>query len=333
MGSLPSAIAYCFLVIEDLWLLFGLASIASLIVGIWVAREYGRQAVGVMGSCVLVALAMVWVNYEVFSFNTWAAGSGWRSLAVFAPSLILGLGVWLWFSRGERRLLAGVAWVMLLALGPGLITYVPRISVQSVPGLGNVDAVEFSTDPRFLQLLWWALASIALYVLIPVIYAKAFKQRIRSYGLSLSFVKTEIVMFLLVAPVIAVLVWLATADLRFQHMYPFYSMQPDDPNGVTKLLIFELAYGLSFVALEFFFRGFLVHAGNKVVGVHAVALMALSYCLIHLGKPLPECLSSLVGGLLLGYVSLKLKSIAVGVVAHLTMAWGTDAAVLWRSSG
>ncbi len=333
MGSLPLEIAYCFFVVEDLWLLFAIVVIACAVIGFWVAREFGRRAVAVMASCVLVALVMVWINYEVFSFNSWAAGSGWRSLIVFAPSLILGLGVWLWSGRSERHWGAGAWWVLLLVLGPGLITYVPRISVQSVPGLGSMDAVAHSTDPKFVQLLWWALASIALYVLIPVIYAKVFGQRIRGYGLSLSFVKTEVMMFLLVAPVIAVLVWLATADLRFQHMYPFYSMQPDDPNGVTKLLIFELVYGLSFVALEFFFRGFLVHAGNKVVGVHAVALMALSYCLIHLGKPLPECLSSLIGGLLLGYVSLKLKSIAVGVVAHLTMAWGTDAAVLWRSSG
>lgn len=318
--------------IQDPWLLFAIVLLACGVIGVWVAREYGRRATAVMAVCVVVALIMVWVNYEVFSFNGWAAGSGWRSLAVFVPSLVVGLGVWLWCGRGERHWLAGAVWVLALALGPGLITYLPRVSVQSIPGLGSLDAIAAAADPKFVQLMWWALASIALYVLIPVFYAVLFRQRIRDYGLSLSFVKTEIVLFLLVAPVIAVLVWLATADVRFQHMYPFYSMQPDDPNGVTKLLIFEAVYGLSFVALEFFFRGFLVHAGNKVVGAHAVALMALSYCLIHLGKPLPECLSSLVGGLLLGYVSLKLKSIAVGVVAHLTMAWGTDAAVLWRNS-
>ncbi len=324
--------------IEDPLVLFAIFAVVCGVIGVWVTREfspqYGASAVVVLGVCAVVALATVWVNYEVFSFNSWAAGSWWRSLIVFAPSLVVGLGVWWWHSRGRdsgSRTQAFV-WILALAIGPGLITYLPRVAVGDMPVINNLDAIALPADPKFVQVMWWGLASIALYVLIPVFYSVLFRQRIRDYGLSLKFVKTEVVLFLLVAPVIAVLVWLATADLRFQHMYPFYAMQSDDPNGVTKLLIFEAVYGLSFVALEFFFRGFLVHAGNRVVGVHAVALMALSYCLIHLGKPLPECLSSLVGGLLLGYVSLKLKSIAVGVVAHLTMAWGTDAAVLWRAN-
>jgi hypothetical protein len=61
--------------------------------------------------------------------------------------------------------------------------------------------------------------------------------------------------------------------------------------------------------------------------------MAFAYCLLHLGKPMPECAASLVGGLILGFVSLRLKSIAVGVVAHLTLAWGVDAAVTANRPG
>ncbi|MGB3676224.1 MAG: CPBP family glutamic-type intramembrane protease, partial [Candidatus Nanopelagicales bacterium] len=76
------------------------------------------------------------------------------------------------------------------------------------------------------------------------------------------------------------------------------------------------------------FRGFMVHAGFKAIGAHAVPLMSIFYCFIHIGKPLPEVVASLVGGLVLGYLSLRLQSIAVGVAFHLTMAWGVDAAVL-----
>ena len=318
--------------IENAVVLVAVVAAVCVLIALWVTKEYGRRAAFVLIGCCTVALSVVWINYEVFSFNTWAAGSWSRSIAVFAPSVLLATVVWLNVARSGGHRFSDLTWVAVLGLGPGLITFIPRVDVGSVPLLGNLLAGPIATDPHFTQLLWWALSSIALYILIPVVYAFAFRQQIRDYGLSLKFVKTEVLLFLLVAPVIAVLVWLATADLRFQYLYPFYAMQPDDPNGVIKLLIFEAVYGLSFVALEFFFRGFLVHAGNRAVGVHAVALMALSYCLIHLGKPLPECLSSLVGGLLLGFVSLRLKSIAVGVVAHLTMAWGTDAAVIWRSS-
>lgn len=314
-------------------MLLAVTAVACLLIATWVRFQYTWGAAIVVGVSSTVALSLVWVNYEVSSISWWANGSLWRSLVVFVPPLILGAAILARRARaGSSPWWRSGAWLLLLAAGPALITFVPRLDAVGIPVVGAIIESAWSNDPQFGQLMWWAISSIAIFVVIPVLYARVFRQRIRDYGLSLAFVKTEIMLFVLVAPVIAALVWLATADLRFRHLYPFYSMQPDDPHGVTKLLIFEAVYGLSFVALEFFFRGFLVHAGSRVVGVHAVALMALSYCLIHLGKPMPECLSSLVGGLLLGFVSLRLKSIAVGVVAHLTMAWGTDAAVLWRSS-
>ncbi|MGA1089863.1 MAG: CPBP family intramembrane glutamic endopeptidase, partial [Candidatus Nanopelagicales bacterium] len=117
----------------------------------------------------------------------------------------------------------------------------------------------------------------------------------------------------------------ASADQRFLDTYPFYK------GDGWSLVAFEVAYGASFVALEFFFRGFLVFAGQPVLGIHAVPVMAFTYCLLHLGKPLPEAASSLIGGLILGYLALRLRSILAGVVAHLTIAWGMDAFVLSRS--
>jgi membrane protease YdiL (CAAX protease family) len=58
--------------------------------------------------------------------------------------------------------------------------------------------------------------------------------------------------------------------------------------------------------------------------------MAAPYCLLHLDKPLPELVLSLFGGLLLGVVASRTGSILAGVLAHVTLAVGTDAAVLLR---
>jgi membrane protease YdiL (CAAX protease family) len=138
-------------------------------------------------------------------------------------------------------------------------------------------------------------------------------------------VRSEATLILLIAPVALAIVWLASADQRFLDTYPFYG------GDGWSLILFEAAYGATFVALEFFFRGFLVFAGQPVLGVHAVPVMAFAYCLLHLGKPMPEAVSSLIGGLILGYLALRLRSILAGVVAHLTIAWGMDASVLSRS--
>jgi hypothetical protein len=58
----------------------------------------------------------------------------------------------------------------------------------------------------------------------------------------------------------------------------------------------------------------------------AVLPMALFYCTVHFGKPMAECVSSLFGGLLLGIIALESRSIYVGVLLHLCLAWGLEIA-------
>jgi membrane protease YdiL (CAAX protease family) len=52
--------------------------------------------------------------------------------------------------------------------------------------------------------------------------------------------------------------------------------------------------------------------------------------MLHIDKPVPEMVTSLFGGLLLGVVALRTRSILAGILAHVTLAVGTDAAVLLR---
>lgn len=301
----------------------------ALIIAGWVRWSYGTAAALVVLALSTAALACVWINYEVLPIERWRHGFLLRTLLIFAVPAVTAAAISWWVGR-RGRLASDPAptraarWGFLAALwlGPAGVLYVSQLQ----PASGG-------PDPQWLNLLWWAGLSVAIYVSVPVLYARLTGQRVRSYGLSLAFVKTEASLMLLVSPVIAALAWLASTDARFQATYPFYSTISGDPNSGLKLFGFEVAYGLSFIALEFFFRGFLVHAGFPILGVHSVAVMAFSYCLLHLGKPLPECAASLVGGLILGFVSLRLKSIAVGVVAHLTLAWGVDAAVSAHNSG
>jgi hypothetical protein len=67
--------------------------------------------------------------------------------------------------------------------------------------------------------------------------------------------------------------------------------------GFIYKFIYEISYGIDFVGIELFFRGFLILAFVKWAGKHAILPMALFYCTIHFGKPLAECISSFFGGL------------------------------------
>ena len=311
------------------WQVLVIAVAAVSAIAAWVWRVHGRRAALVMLAFSAASLLCVWIAYEVVPVESWRRGNLLRSLAVFAlPGLAATAVAITLVLRGStprgRLLLPWRAWLYLACLWatPAVLLWVTQLAPFTTASVADVS---------FANSMWWAATSIGVYVAVPVLYAVTVRQRVRSYGLSLGFVKSEGILIALIAPVMIVLVWLVSADSRFQAVYPFYDYESGGDNAIVKLLLFEAAYGATFVALEFFFRGFLVFAGSPVLGIHAVPAMAFAYCLLHLGKPLPECASSLIGGLILGYVALRVRSIAAGVVAHLTIAWGMDAFVVGRS--
>ena len=309
------------------WQVMLIAAVAVAVIAAWVHRTHGRRASVVMLAFAAAALTCVWISYQDLPVESWRRGSLWHSLAIFAlPGAAATAIALVRARRGPRGrfVMPGRSWLLLGCLwcGPALLLYVSQLAPFTGSDLPDVS---------FANSMWWAATSIAIYVSIPVVYALIARQKVRSYGLSLGFVQSEGIVIALIAPVVLVIVWLVSADERFQAVYPFYDYANGGDGTLVKLLAFEAAYGATFVALEFFFRGFLVFAGYPVLGIHAIPAMAFAYCLLHLGKPMPECASSLVGGLILGYVSLRLRSIAAGVVAHLTIAWGMDAFVISRA--
>jgi hypothetical protein len=298
------------------WEVMAIAVVAILLIGEFVRRTYGPRAALVMLALAVASLTVVWIAYEVWPIEQWRRGNLAVGLAIFAlPALA---GVIIAWRRGALSRSA-IGFLVALWATPALLLHLSQLRL-----------FDSAADPSFAHSLWWAAVTLTIYIAVPVAYALFTGQAIRSYGLSLGFIRSEAAFIALLAPAIVVLVWLVSSDERFLRTYPFYDYESGGDNALVKLLVFEVAYGATFVALEFFFRGFLVFAGLPILGVHAVPVMAFGYCLLHLGKPMPECASSLIGGLILGYVALRLRSIAAGVVAHLTMAWGMDAFVVGR---
>jgi membrane protease YdiL (CAAX protease family) len=86
-------------------------------------------------------------------------------------------------------------------------------------------------------------------------------------------------------------------------------------------LLYELSYGIDFVTIELFFRGFLILAFARFAGKDAILPVAAFYCSIHFGKPLFECITSYAGGIILGAVVYNTRSIWGGLIVHLGIAW------------
>jgi membrane protease YdiL (CAAX protease family) len=125
------------------------------------------------------------------------------------------------------------------------------------------------------------------------------------------------------------LVYYFSGTSSFQSRYPFYKMRPDEdiwPNFV----LWEVVYFMQFLALEFFFRGFITLGTRKSFGFLSIFIMTIPYCMIHFGKPMPETIAAIVAGIVLGTLSMKSRSVLLGVLIHYTVAITMDLMALAR---
>lgn len=170
--------------------------------------------------------------------------------------------------------------------------------------------------------LYWALFKLVNYGLLPALCIKwVLKERLADHGLR--FVREPKVWLLYAAMVAAVLpiAYLAATTPAFLRTYPKYA---GAGQSLEALLLWELAYGLQFLMLEFFFRGFLLFALARYLGSLAIFVMIVPYAMIHFGKPFAECLGSILAGIALGTVALRTASIYGGVAVHCAVAWSMD---------
>jgi hypothetical protein len=176
----------------------------------------------------------------------------------------------------------------------------------------------------FYHYLYWAISSIVFYLLLPVaVIVFHFKEKMSDYGWKTHNFFGYYQVYLIALLIILPLVFLASFDESFRETYPFYV--PPKEEMIPKYFIWEFFYVLQFFALEFFFRGFMVHGLKKELGVLSVFVMTVPYGMIHFGKPLPECIGSIFAGIFLGLMSYKTNSVWMGSLTHtavaLTMNW------------
>lgn len=128
--------------------------------------------------------------------------------------------------------------------------------------------------------------------------------------------------FVLILLMVPLLLWAGTQP-DFQSVYPranHLNLSRDKPYYYLGTIAYELCYSLDYGVTEFFFRGFLIIAFARFVGPKAILPMCAFYVAIHFDKPLGECISSFFGGLMLGILSYRTKSIYGGIIVHLGIA-------------
>jgi membrane protease YdiL (CAAX protease family) len=194
--------------------------------------------------------------------------------------------------------------------------------------------VELATaeeNSQLASLMFWAFGQCTVYVVGPLLVIKLlFRHRLCDYGAKLRGMFASAWAYLVMAAFMLPCVLYVSASERFLATYPFYRLAADEPFW-PRFIIWEICYALQFVSLEFFFRGFLLHGTRRRFGAYSIYVMMVPYCMIHFSKPPLETLGAIAAGIVLGFMSLKTRSIWMGAALHIFVAWTMDAAALWRT--
>ena len=191
-------------------------------------------------------------------------------------------------------------------------------------------AMLVSSHRDWNQLAFWAVMMVITYVVPAALVIKfVLHERIRDYGVRWGGVSHHARVYLVVFTIAAPLIFAASFGDAFQERYPFYH-PPAAHSLWPYLYVWWALYWLQFAALEFFFRGFMLHGLVPRLGWAAIFAMVVPYNMLHYGKPMPEALAAIVGGIVLGTLSLKTKSIWLGVALHVSIAFTMDLCALWH---
>jgi len=186
------------------------------------------------------------------------------------------------------------------------------------------DAKVYTRDEwDLLARAWWSGFRIVIYVVIPMLTIVLMPgERIRDYYIAFRGFRRHlwiyIGLYLLVLPFV---LFVSTQD-QFLATYPFYKYSNQ---SVGHFLRWQALYAAQFLALEFFFRGYMLQGLRHKFGYGAIFVMVVPYCMIHYPKPLPETLGAILAGIALGTLAMRTRSIWGGVLIHvgvaLTMDW------------
>ena len=190
--------------------------------------------------------------------------------------------------------------------------------------------IEKSSNPQIHQLFYWVGIIFVFYILCPLLIIKfLLKEKVSSYGLQRGHIfkhyKIYLIMLLIIIPVVLIF----STTKSFQARYPFYRLSLGE-TLYPFFWIWQILYFVQFIGVEFFFRGFLLHGLKHKFGYYSVFIMTIPYCMVHFGKPMPETISAIFAGIILGTLSLKSNSIWMGVAIHYSVAITMDMAAIWH---
>lgn len=173
---------------------------------------------------------------------------------------------------------------------------------------------------RLTEVSWWAFTQIVFYLIVPMVIVVALRMRPADIGWRVRGTAGDWKKYAALFAIAAPFVIIASSTMQFQESYPLYEISRGQTGVWGDLAIWWPLYVAQFVAIETFFRGYLVIGLAPVLGRVSILLATIPYLMIHFVKPPVEALASIVGGLVMGTLAYRTRSVWWGVGLHVAVA-------------
>lgn len=186
----------------------------------------------------------------------------------------------------------------------------------------NLQFIPFRVN-RFYTIIF---LDIVLYLIIPVLINKLiFRQSLKSSGINFnSFRKYRYILLLLF--LFIPVSWIISANYSASYLdYYIHSKYNSVPVAFYFIIMFFYVF-----SWEYFWRGFVLFNLEKKLGVYAIFIQTIPFVMMHFGKPWYETYSSILGGILLGYLALKTRSFIYGFILHYLLIAIIEIFILYR---
>ena len=184
--------------------------------------------------------------------------------------------------------------------------------------------IELSNHSKvyLLEFFYWYLGDFIVYFIVPFLIIKLFfKEKIRDYGIAIGDINAGVRISVIFILIMLPFIWFLTSQQSFSLTYPLLYQARDSWNI---FFIYELGLVFYLFAWEFIWRGFMLFGLKEKFGYYAVVIQMLPFVILHDGKPPLETFGAIAGGLALGILAYRSRSIYYCVITHSIIMFSID---------
>lgn len=177
----------------------------------------------------------------------------------------------------------------------------------------DIDLYEF--------IYWFAGDTVALLLIPALIIIFYFKKNIRDFGFQKGDYKTGIFYTVIFLGFMIPILWFVSASPEFAAKYPHLASARTDLN---KFIIYEIGIFLYLVSWEFMWRGYMLFGLEEKFGNYTVLIQMIPFVILHNGKPALETFGAIFGGIALGILALRTRSVYYCILVHFGVMFSID---------